>query len=389
MDVIVIGAGIGGLAAALALHRSGQNVAVYEQAPALGEVGAGIMLTPNSVAALKHIGVYDAVERASMHPGATRYRNYQTGAEVSAVRFTDAFEQRYGSPFLTIHRADLLGAIAEGVRAADPGMVRTGHTLVDCGERDGKVWARFANGAEATGDVLIGCDGVRSAVRSVLHGAQPARFAGHVAYRGTVPAEVLSAVHHTADTFVWTGPKKHVVNYLIKQGALMNYVAIVESDQWTDEGWNVPAKLEDVQHEFEGWHKEWLEILDNSDPDGLIKWGIFDREPLARWRKGRISLLGDAAHPTVPYIAQGAAMSLEDGIVLARALKAADDPEAGLQIYENTRHERTAWVPKRALFFGELFHDLAAQDRILQERIATNEVLYPYDPATVPLAGSS
>lgn len=386
MKVLVVGAGIGGLAAALALHRSGQEVEVYEQAPALGEVGAGIMLTPNSVRVLKHLGVYEAVERLSMHPTATRYHNYQTGDEVSAVQFTDTFEQRYGSPFLTVHRADLLGAIAAGVDAADPAIVRTGHTLVDCGERKGQVWARFANGVEATGDVLIGCDGVRSAVRGILHGAQPARFAGHVAYRGTVPSSVLSPVHHTPDTFVWTGPGKHVVNYLIKQGSLMNYVAIVESSEWADEGWTAPAKLEDVQREFQGWYRDWLEILDQSDPAGLIKWGIFDREPLDQWRKGRISLLGDAAHPTVPYIAQGAAMSLEDGVVLARALKDAADPENGLQSYENTRHERTAWVPKRALFFGQLFHDIEGQGRILQERIATNEVLYPYDATTTPLA---
>jgi salicylate hydroxylase len=385
-NVILVGAGIGGLAAALALHRSGQQVSVYEQAPELGEVGAGIMLTPNSVRALKHIGVYDTVEKLATRPTATRYRNYQTGAEASAVTLTDTFEQRYGSPFLTIHRAELLEAIANGVFAAGPDIVKLGHTLVDCGKRDGQVWARFANGVVATGDILIGCDGVRSTVRRVLHGDQPARFSGHVAFRGTVPAELLGPVHHTPDTFVWVGPEKHVVNYLIKQVTLMNYVAIVERDEWTAEGWNVPATLDEVRREFEGWHADWLEILNHSDPNGLIKWGIFDREPLAQWRKGRISLLGDAAHRTVPYIAQGAAMSLEDGVVLARALDAAGDPEEALQLYEDSRHERTAWVPKTALFFGQLFHDVAGHERILQERIKSNEVLYSYDPATAPLA---
>jgi salicylate hydroxylase len=177
------------------------------------------------------------------------------------------------------------------------------------------------------------------------------------------------------------------VHYAIKQGKLMNYVVIVERDGWTDEGWNLPAEVSDVRQEFAGWNERFTEMLDNSDPAGLIKWGLFGREPLAQWRKGRISLLGDAAHPTVPFMAQGAAMSLEDAVILARSLAAATDVGAGLQAYEDTRHERTTWIPQHSLFFGQLFHDQASHERIMVERRAANEQLYPFDPVTAPLAG--
>lgn len=384
--IIVAGAGIGGLAAALALARAGHKVTVYEQAPELGEVGAGIMMTPNASRALRSLGVWDAVERLALKPAATHYRHYQTGDELTAFRFGPAFEQQYGYPFLTIHRADLLFAIAEGVRSAGADIVKLDHTLVDCGQTDGQAWAKFANGDEASADLLVGADGVRSTVRAKIHGVRPVRFSGHVAFRGTVPTDRLSSVHQTSDTYVWVGEGKHVVHYPIKQGQLMNYVVIVEREAWTDEGWNLPGDIADVKQEFQGWHQDFQELLDHSDPQGLIKWGLFGREPLEQWRSGRITLLGDAAHPTVPFMAQGAAMGLEDAVILARALAEADDVEAGLQRFEDTRHERTAWIPQHSLYFGQLFHDLASHDQILKERMAANAVLYAYDPVTVPLA---
>lgn len=385
LDVIIVGAGLGGLALGLALQRAGIAARIYEQAPELSEVGAGIMLTPNACRALMALDVFDRVDARAQRPGATHYRDYRTGEVIATVAYDEAFQRRYNGPYLTIHRADLQSALKDALAARAPEMLHLNHMLVDVEQHDGKVSAIFANGNRATGDVLIAADGVRSLVREKVFGLGAARFSGHVAYRGTVPIERLGPEFRTADTSTTLGPGQHWVMYTVKQGALLNYVAIPERGDWTEEGWSVPASQDELRREFREWHPRYHSLIENTPPDRLFKWGLFDRDPLPAWVSGRVALLGDAAHPTTPFMAQGAAMSFEDAVVLGRALQQAQTPEEALGLYERARKDRGGWVQLRSRFFGELYHRQAPPEEVNAERRAANDVLYPYDAATVPL----
>lgn len=383
--VLVIGAGLGGLALTLALQKAGIPVSVYEQAPEMSEVGAGIMLTPNASRSLRYAGVLDAVAAKALRPGATRVKNWKTGETLSQVTYDDAFNERYKLPFQTIHRADLQQALIDGVLANDPAVVNLNHQIVDVRQNANEVEAIFANGATAKSDLLVACDGVRSIVRTKLLNPEPPRFTGNVAWRGMAPSSAFPPEARTNDTATFVGPRRHVVRYEVNQGANVNFVAIAERDAWTEEGWNVPAKVDELYSTFDGWHGDVQALFANTPSDRLYKWGLFDHNPLPRWTEGRVTLLGDAAHPMLPLLAQGAAMSMEDGVVLARSIAETDTVADALATYEAARRERTAWVQLRARFFAEMFHREASQEELRGERNESNNFLYPYDAATVPL----
>jgi salicylate hydroxylase len=385
LDVIVIGAGMGGLAVGLSFQRAGIPARIYEQAPELSEVGAGIMLTPNACRALMALEVFEPVDAKAQRPGGTHYRDYRTGEIISTVAYDEAFQRRYNGPYLTIHRADLQDALKEALAARAPGMLHLGHLLVDVEQHDGKVTAIFANGARVSGDLLVAADGIKSLVREKVFGLKAANFSGHVAYRGMVPIERLGPEYRTSDTSTCLGPGQHWVMYTVKKGTFLNYVAIPESSEWTAEGWSVPASKDELLHEFREWHPKFHALIENTPSDRIFKWGLFDRDPLPTWVNGRVALLGDAAHPTTPFMAQGAAMSFEDAVVLGRALEQASTIEEALHLYERARKERGGWVQLRSRFFGELYHKQAPAEEVNAERRAANDVLYSYDAATVPL----
>lgn len=385
LDVVIIGAGMGGLALGLALHRVGIATRIYEQAPELSEVGAGIMLTPNACRALMALDVFEPVDAKAQRPGATHYRDYRTGEIISTVAYDEAFQRRYHGPYLTIHRADLQDALKEALLSRAPDVLHLNHMLVDVEQHDGTVTATFANGARVTGDLLIAADGIKSLVREKVFGWKAANFSGHVAYRGMVPIERLGPDYRTPDTSTSLGPGQHWVMYTVKKGAFLNYVAIPESGSWTAEGWSVPATPDELRREFREWHPRYHDLIDQTPADRIFKWGLFDRDPLPAWVRGRVALLGDAAHPTTPFMAQGAAMSFEDAVVLGRALAQASTPEEALLLYERARKDRGGWVQVRSRFFGQLYHRQAPADEITSERRAANDVLYSYDAATVPL----
>ena len=315
LTIAVIGAGLGGLTAAVALHRAGFDVHVYEQAPALTEVGGGINMGPNAARVLYRLGLGDALDREAVRPLSTHQRRWQDGRTLQRAPLNPRCEELYGAPHLTVHRADLLAIIASGFPAD---RVHLGHRLVgleDTGDR-GAAW--FESGARITADVLVGADGINSTVRTALLGEEAPRFAGCVAYRGLVPSERIADLDLEIGSQSWVGPGGHLVHYFVSRARLLNFVGWTEHDSWNREDWTDRATIARALAAFEGWHPQIRRII--AAADTCFIWALFDREPLPRWSVGRVTLLGDACHPMYPFMGQGAAQAIEDGATLAACL---------------------------------------------------------------------
>jgi salicylate hydroxylase len=348
--VAIIGAGLGGLAAAGALRHHGIEVVVYERAPQLGEVGAGIQLGPNAVKVLRALGLERALRPLTAEPASyvslawddarIRYREPMKGL----------YAVQYGAPYLMAHRADLHRLLCELVPAESVrlGAQCTGVSSARLSTRLGAS-ASFADGSQIEADVIVGADGINSTVRESLFGVQPVRFTQQMAWRCIVPIEsVPTEVGIGRDEYVgWIGPTGHVICYPIRGGALYNIFAGHVTDEWVDESWAVPSSIDELLDGYRGWHPALLKML--AQVSDCYKWGIRDRDPLPRWTVGAVTLLGDAAHPMMPTLAQGAAISLEDGFALARHLsQCRDDPAGGLAAYEAERRPRASRVVLQA-----------------------------------------
>jgi len=339
LAIAVIGAGIGGLSAAVALRRAGFDVTVYEQAPALTEIGGGINIGPNAARILIRLGLGAALERAAVRPVSSRQRRWQDGRTLQAAPLNPLCEALYGAPYLMIHRADLLAIIASGFPAE---RIRLGHRLVALADRGARAELGFDNGARITADLVIGADGIHSTVRAALLGEEAPRFAGCVAYRGLVPAERLADLGLEVGLVSWLGPGAHFVHYFVSGERQLNFVGWTEHDAWNREDWTDRATIARALASFEGWHPDVRRIIGAADT--CFIWALFDRAPLPRWSVGRTTLLGDACHPMYPFMAQGAAQAIEDGAVLTACLTAGagDDPAATLQRYERLRLPRVS-----------------------------------------------
>lgn len=385
LHVLVVGAGLGGLAAAIALRRQGHRVSVFEQAPAIGEIGAGIMLTPNAVAALGALGAMDRVRPLAVEPQQARSRHFQTGETLGVRPVAGAYEPAHGHPMYNIHRADLHRALAETLRdVGGTGVeLRLGHALSDVRIGGRAVEVRFTNGLTYQGDVLIGADGIRSVVRRNGLGLdQPPRFTGMVAWRGLVPLDRLPEALRSTSMTSWTSPDRHIIEYAV--GDLKNYVAMAMQPGWEAETWSTPSSVEEVLAHFPGWHPDITEILKATPQGGSFKYALFDRDPLPQWGQGRVTLLGDAAHATLPLMAQGAAMAFEDAVVLARAFAAAGSVEDALKIYEDARRERTAWVQLKSRTALEYYHS-TDKGKWQSDTAERQNVLYNYDASTIAI----
>jgi salicylate hydroxylase len=344
--VVIIGAGLGGLAAAGALRQRGIEAVVYERAPALGEVGAGIQLGPNAVKVLRALGLESALRRVAAEPG-----NYVSLAWDDAhLRYREPmkgpYADRYGASYLMAHRADLHRLLC-GLVPGDA--VHLGKQCTGVSPATNGATAAFADGIQIEADVIVGADGINSTLRQSLFGEAPARFTQQMAWRCMVPIEyVPTQVGISRDEYVgWIGPDGHVICYPITGGTLYNIFAGHVTDQWVDESWTVASSVDELLESYRGWHPALLDML--SRVSDCYKWGIRDRDPLPRWTVGAITLLGDAAHPMMPTLAQGAAISLEDGFALARHLWARrDDPVRGLAEYEDERRPRASRVVLQA-----------------------------------------
>jgi salicylate hydroxylase len=389
LRVAVIGGGIGGLSVALALRQAGFAVDVYEQAPALTEVGGGINMGPNAIRVLQRLGLGPGLDREGVRPLSMRQRRWQDGRTLQQAPLNPRCEELYRAPHMTLHRADLLDVIAA---ALPPQHIHLGHRLIGVEEQGDRVEARFANGARAAADVLVGADGIHSTVRAELFGDEAPQFAGCVAYRGLVPVERIADLGLELGSQSWVGPGGHLVHYFVSRARLLNFVGWTEHDSWNREDWTDRATIERALAAFDGWHEQVRRII--AAADTCFIWALFDRDPLPRWSTGRVTLLGDACHPMYPFMGQGAAQAIEDGAALAACLAAARDGDvpAALRRYEQLRLPRVSRVQALSRANKTRFHlpdgpDQEARDaewsRASDRAPDALRWLYAHDPAAL------
>ena len=391
MDIVIVGAGIGGLAAAASLLQRGHQVRVYEQAPQLGEVGAGIQMSANAVKVLDHLGLRARFEPTAVRPKAFEFRRFDSGELLHRLPLGEPHEQRHGAPYFQIHRSDLHGALQDAVRALDAGAIVLDAKALRIEEDTRGATVHFEDGRSARAEMLVGADGIKSAVRKHVLGADRPVFTGQVAWRCTVPvARIEPDLRTDIVSTIWCGPRNHAVTYYLRNGELLNFVGCVERPEGEEESWTAKRPWEELDADYAGWHPMVRAVIDAVDRDQCFRWALNNRVPSMTWSTPRVTMLGDAVHATLPYMAQGAAMAIEDAAVLARALELPLPLKERLQVYERHRAPRTARVVEESNEMGELYH-IDDADRMRQafhdRNIAKsrNEWLYPYDPLHVAL----
>ena len=376
LKVVVIGGGIGGLFAANALVVRGFQVSVYEQAPNLGEIGAGVFLTPNSVRQLQRVGLGKAVEKFGARVGAGSQYLRHNGVPIAPVQVTDSagWNATFG-----MHRADLVEILAT---ALPRDVVHTGHRCTGCEQGDDVARVSFANGAVAEGDVVIAADGIHSELRHEVTPPSHPVFSGSVAYRGVIPHDRIPS-WPTGSWLMWLGKGKHFLTFPLRAGQLINYVGFVPADDEMKESWSLPGDPDVLRREFAGWDPRIESLL--SQVSATFRWALYDREPLPTWSRGRLTLLGDAAHPMLPHLGQGANQAIEDGMALATILARAnlETVATALLAYEGLRRERVGSIQRGArengLRYDSANPDLGVRDAQIAAHAAFRRRLYDHD----------
>jgi salicylate hydroxylase len=382
--VLIIGAGIGGLTAALALQHFSIPVQVFEQAHELKEIGAGVRISPNGMHALNLLEVGDRLARASGEPVRYRICHFSDGHLLELGPPPESFAQTYGAGYYTMHRADLHTALLDAVRDRDPHAVVVDHTFARLKQDDSSVTAYFANGRNYTGSCLVGCDGGLSQVRADVFGDTQANYTGNVAFRALVPMEQVPAAVRANPYRLFVGPGRSFVHYPLRRNTVMNVLGNAQETRWQAEGWAIPATVEEFRQLFEGFLAEVLDLIASIPPQNLFKWGLRDREPLADWTRGRVTMLGDAAHPTTPYLGQGACIAIEDAMVLGRAMDASGDPREAFARYEAARKLRANGAQLAAREQGAQHHGNTDQGPGAGKS-ALARGLFSYNPVTAPI----
>ena len=391
----IIGGGIGGVALSGALRQLGIESRIFERAPAFGEIGAGIQMTPNGVKVLRALGLWQALSDVSFVPHSIVGRDWKTANVNFRTPLKDVCPSLYGAEFFHVHRADLHRILTTLV---DPASVSCSTSCVSVRQNADSATAVFADGSEFEADVIVGADGLHSVVRKALFGDESPRFTGTMCWRTVVPVPNGKLLDYVSpDSSFWLGPHGHVVTYYVSSGRAVNVVAIRDSKAWVEESWNVASSREEMIEGFRGWHTNLQHLFNQAEH--VVKWGLFDRDPMPTWTSGRITLLGDAAHPMLPFLSQGAAMAIEDAFVLARALAGARDPISALRQYERHRMPRTSRVQLESRKRGQTYHQhsplvKAYRNFVYKVRQAINPQkggiqanwVYEYDATTAPLA---
>ena len=381
MKIAIVGGGIGGLATALAMTQAGFAVTVHERSAQLVDQGAGITLAPNATRVLYHLGLGPALEETSVTPPKTEYRHYRTGAVIMRMVTRD-FRALYGAPYMRLHRWDLQHAMITRLAEIAPGALRLGSQVDQLEPRGNDVALTFADGRMETADVVVAADGIRSSIRETLFSPAPPVFSGFVAWRGLVDtADLPKHLHESAVAF---GHGRHINRYLVRRGELLNFVAVAQREQWEAEGWMIPAPLDEFLAEFASFDEGTRTIISRPAPGQVFKWGLFGRPWLEQWSSGRVVLLGDAAHPMLPFLGQGAANALEDAMILTRCLTSESTPEQAFALYQQTRGPRVRGATEQAARRGDRYVGEPNADSLKGDEPGAQ---YAYDAVCGPLGG--
>ena len=382
MKILIVGAGIGGLVSALCLNKKGYEVEIYEQSEVLSELGAGVQLSPNATRVLDYLKLTDDLKPHVFEPRSFQFLNYKTEKIISKRELGLKIQDDFGFPNFDVHRADLQKVLLnkieeEGIK------IFTNMKVIDVGNEENKAYIKI-NEEKIKADIVIGADGIHSVVREKIFEKKESSFTGNVAWRMLIPVDLLPRDLILPDTTVWLGPKKHFVSYHVSGGKNLNCVCLVEQDGWTNESWSERGNIEDLREVYNGWNQTIETLLKIANPNTLYRWALHDRPPMKQWSKGRIILLGDAAHPMLPFLAQGAAMAIEDGAVLADCISSYKDKEKSLKYFEQIRKPRTSFVQLAARRNAKILHlsGLAAFFRNIIMGYAGNKIfnkLYRYD----------
>ena len=392
--IAIAGAGIGGLTTALALLQQGFEVAVYEQASQLGEVGAGLQIAPNGTRVLKALGL-DAALQACVSPARGKeIRMWNTGQRWTLFDLGDDCLARFGAPYWMVHRGDLHQVLLSAFTQRSPSPVRLNARVTSAHSHDKGVTFELHDGTVHHADALIAADGVHSVLREQLLGEDKAQFTGLLAWRGLVPIDRIAAHLQNPVGTNWVGPGAHVITYPVRAGALMNVVGIIEREGWQSESWTEAGTHAELLADFGHWHADVGELMRQIEQP--FKWALLGRAPQTGWAQGNLCLTGDAAHPTLPFLAQGANMALEDAAVMARCLAAYDTPAQAFARFEAVRWQRTADIVNRSRDNALRFHNPQLSDPAKAVDYVSSEWepekvrrrydwLFEYDAWTVPL----
>ncbi|MGH6825029.1 FAD-dependent monooxygenase [Methyloceanibacter sp.] len=351
---LIVGGGIGGLTTALAFARNGMSSTVLERSAFAEETGAGIQLGPNATHALAELGVLDAIAAAAFTPDVLRLFDGLSGASLASVPLGRVAEERYGAPYLTLHRADLHAGLLAACRGDGAIELRTGFEVTEAETLAEPVFVRGADGTRIEGSALVAADGLWSRLRDRIAPDAGLRFSGATAWRALLPRREAQAPFDAPEVGLWLGPRAHLVHYPVRGGKDLNIVAVVEGGS-AKQGWSRRAEADVLLRSFQRWAQPAKDLLEMVETWRC--WSLIRLKPLPRWTDGRMALLGDAAHPVLPYLAQGAALAIEDAVVLAASLKAAGgDALAAFPRYQSLRMERAARVQAQAARFGRIYH---------------------------------
>lgn len=392
--IAIAGAGIGGLATALALLQQGFEVDLYEQATQLAEVGAGLQIAPNGTRVLQALGLEAALQACVSPARGKEIRMWNTGQRWKLFDLGDDCLSRFGAPYWMVHRGDLHQVLLAAFTQRSPRPVRLNARVVSAQSHAAGVTFQLSDGTVQEADALLAADGVHSVLREQLLGEDKAQFTGLLAWRGLVPMERIPAHLQKPVGTNWVGPGAHVITYPVRAGALMNVVGIIEREGWRSESWTEPGTHAELLADFGHWHADVCELMRQIEQP--YKWALLGRLPQTGWAQGRVCLLGDAAHPTLPFLAQGANMALEDAAVMARCLAAYDAPEQALARFEEMRWQRTADIVNRSRDNALRFHNPQLSDPDTAVNYVSSEWesekvrlrydwLFEYDAWTVPL----